>query len=209
MFSVPVTGNEGFSVVRDVAKYIPELTVGKITTTTIDAVHVDGRMTEHTLVGYAPITEDLLAITAGRTVFLNNAPGLRVITDADMLRDQGLIIPQKSILIQGTITNNGVPITPGTVDFSVGHTAAAFPIVGVFTEVFNTTPAGTVNRGGAVADQAAASANYMATVGGIGLNTVEQFATMSVITAAVTAGDLKVTITYRLVPEGPQQQPVV
>lgn len=62
-----------FSVVRDAAKYIPELTVGKITTTSIDAVHVDGKMTEHTLIGYAPITEDLLAIPAGRTIFLNNA----------------------------------------------------------------------------------------------------------------------------------------
>lgn len=127
-----------------------------------------------------------------------------------MLREQGLIIPQKAILIQGTINNNGVGITPNTVDFSVGHTAAAFPIAGVFFQVFNVTPAGTVNRGGAVADQSAASADYMATAGGIGLNTVnEQFATVSILTAPVTAGDFKITITYRLVPEGLQQQPVV
>ena len=52
-------------------------------------------------------------------------------------------------------------------------------------------------------------ATALLTTAPFGLNTAEQFATMSVITAAVTAGDLKVTITYRLVPEGPQQQPGV
>ena len=183
MTTQPIAGNQNFTVITNAAAQQSELNVGKITTASID-----GKLTEYTVTGYVPT--DFATAAVGAKLNLNKAPGLpqaTAPTDAKLLR-----IPKHVRLVSAYTTNNGTTITSGgaaTLDVGLNAALATSPSIIIYA----TSPLAKFNAGVLGLQPATAPA------GDIG-PTTETFGAVEVNTAALTAGDLKVTLTLMDLP---------
>ena len=182
MTTQPIAGNQNFSVITNAAAQLSELNVGKLTTSSID-----GKFTEYTVTGYAPT--GFASAAVGAKLNLNKAPGLpqaSAPTDPNLLR-----IPKRVKLVSAYTTNNGTTIvgSGATLDVGLNAALATSPAIIIYT----TSPIAKFNDG-VLALQPATNP-----VGDIG-TTTETFGAVEVATAALTAGELKVTITLMDLP---------
>ena len=188
--SQPIAGNESFTSVSDLSSQLPQLNVADLT-----AASIDGQMAEFTVTGYAPTT--FATLIDGGIVSLNIAPGL---PQATTLADTNLLlVPPRSIINSIFATNNGTTIT------SVG---AATLTIGLNTTLgfgddsgLLASPIATVNNG-AAARGCSGGFSQSACLGGRGTSGVatRQVIAVEVSAADLTAGDLKVSITFYVIP---------
>ena len=182
MTTQPIAGNQNFTGITNAAAQLSELNVGKIT-----AASIDGKLTEFTLVGYAPT--GFASAAVGAKLNLNKAPGLpqaSATTDANLLR-----IPKRVKVVSVYATNNGTTITSGgAAVLDVGLNAALATSPSPLS--LDDTPIASCNTG----------VLGMTGAGGTGDagTTTETFGAVEVKTAALTAGDLKVRITLMALP---------
>jgi len=183
MSTQPIAGNQHFTGIANPSGQLPELNVGKIT-----AASIDGKLTEFTVVGYAPTT--FATAAANALLNLNKAPKkgqATVTTDANLLR-----IPKRVRIVSVYASNNGTTITgsaAAALDVGLASTVqsssgASLALTTSPIAKFNT---GVVGMGGTAAVGATAT-------------TTETFALINVTGGAITAGDLKVTLTLMALP---------
>ena len=181
MTTQPIAGNQSFTGITNAAAQLSELNVGRITTASID-----GKLTEFTLVGYAPT--DFATAADGAVFNLNKAPGLPQATPtatANLLR-----IPKRAALVSAYVTNNGTTIT---------SSGGAFLRVGVST----TLAAPSMTAQTAIDNESFGACNIGFFGGKAGTRvtpTTETFGAVQVNNAALTDGDLKVTLTLMAIP---------
>ena len=181
MTTQPIAGNQNFTGITNAAAQLSELNVGKIT-----AASIDGKLTEFTLVGYAPT--GFASAAVGAKLNLNKAPGLpqaSATTDATLLR-----IPKRVKVVSVYATNNGTTIVGSGAVLDVGLNAALATSPSPLS--LDDTPIASCNTG----------VLGMTGAGGTGDagTTTETFGAVEVKTAALTAGDLKVRITLMALP---------
>ena len=181
MTTQPIAGNQNFTGITNAAAQLSELNVGKIT-----AASIDGKLTEFTLVGYAPT--GFASAAVGAKLNLNKAPGLpqaSADTDANLLR-----IPKRVKVVSVYATNNGTTIVGSGATLDVGLNAARATSPSPLS--LDGTPIASCNIG----------VLGMTGAGGTGDagTTTETFGAVEVKDAALTAGDLKVTLTLMALP---------
>ena len=182
MTTQPIAGNQSFTGITNAAAQLSELNVGRITTASID-----GKLTEFTLVGYAPT--DFATAAVGAKFNLNKAPGLpqaAADTDPNLLR-----IPKRAALVSAYTTNNGTTITSGGALLKVGVSTKIVSDPGFFfmQRAFDNETFGACNIG-----------FFGGKAGSIPTPTTETFGSVQVNNAALTDGDLKVTLTLMAIP---------
>ena len=181
MTTQPTAGNQNFTGITNAAAQLSELNVGKIT-----AASIDGKLTEFTLVGYAPT--GFASAASGAKLNLNKAPGLPQasdLTDATLLR-----IPKRVKVVSVYATNNGTTIVGSGAVLDVGLNAALATSPSPLS--LTGTPIASCNIG--VLGMTGAGGT-----GDAGTTTVT-FGAVEVKAAALTAGDLKVTLTLMALP---------
>ena len=183
MTTQPIAGNQSFTGITNAAAQLSELNVGRITTASID-----GKLTEFTLVGYAPT--DFATAADGAVFNLNKAPGLpqaTVTTDANLLR-----IPKRAALVSAYTTNNGTTITSSSgalLKVGVSTKLASDSSFFFMQTAFDSETVGACNIG-----------FFGGKAGTIPTPTTETFGAVQVNNAALTDGDLKVTLTLMAIP---------
>lgn len=185
-FTTPIAGNQTFTSISYLSGQVPQLNVGDIS-----AASIDGQLSVYTVTGYAPTTFSTLGI--GGVVNLNRLPGLpqaATTADPNLLR-----IPPRSVLNEIFVTNNGTEITSGgaaTLDIGLDAALTTTDDTGL-----DDSPIGTVNNGAA-----ARGCSGPTCIGGTGTSgsPVEQFVAVTANTSPLTTGDLKVTLSFFVVP---------
>ena len=199
----PIAGNQNFHPIVNLAGFLSNISTDEasIANNLYLGGHNNGQMPVRTLIGYAPTSFG--TGTLG-TFPINNAPNL---PQATALTDPQLLhFPQGALLLEVTATNNDTTITSvGVPLLDLGHlSGAAFPLVGTPDQGLDGTDLITnVNAG--VAASGCAGVTCLGGVGSIGAGPNEVVA-IEVTVAAVATGDLKVTLTYQQVPNGPTDQ---
>jgi hypothetical protein len=174
MTTQPIAGNQNFTVITNAAAQLSELNVGKLAV-------ADGRLTEFTVIGYAPNGFGTAAV--GTKLNLNNAPGKDQAvstTDPNLLR-----LPKRVKVLSAYATNNGTTITGSGAQLDVG---------------LNATLAASPSAPPALVDTSIANVNtgvfgVPSAPPGVVATTTETFGAVEVKTAALTTGDLKVILT--------------
>ena len=188
MTTQPIAGNQNFSVITNAAAQLSELNVGKIT-----AASIDGKFTEYTVTGYAPT--GFASAAVGAKLNLNKAPGLpqaTVVTDPNLLR-----IPSGLLSVSAYANNNGTTITSTGATFDLGLNPALSSLSAI-PRYFDDAPLVNFNAGVMLTRSAIIGAtSKQGTVG----TPQELFAALKVNTAAITAGDMKVLLTFMALPK--------
>jgi hypothetical protein len=181
--------NQNFTGITNAAAQLSELNVGRMQVSSID-----GKLTEITLVGYAPV--ELATASSGTILNLNKAPGLpqaTVVTDPNLLR-----IPSGLLSVSAYANNNGTTITStggATFDLGLNPTLSSLSAI---PRYFDDAPLVNFNAGVMLTRSAIIGAtSKQGTVG----TPQELFAALKVNTAAITAGDMKVLLTFMALPK--------
>ena len=188
-FTNPIAGNETFTSVSYLSAQLPQLNVANLT-----AASIDGQLGEFTVTGYAPTTFSTLGI--GGVVNLNRLPGLpqaTVATDTNLL-----VIPPRSVINSVFATNNGTTITSGgaaTLDIGLNAALTTTDDAGL-----NDSPIATINNGAAARGCSGGTPDTCLEGPGTSGPAVSQFVAVSVQTAALLTGDLKVRLSFYTVP---------
>ena len=175
--------NQNFTGITNAAAQLSELNVGRMQVSSID-----GKLTEITLVGYAPV--ELATASSGTILNLNKAPGLpqaTATTDPNLLR-----IPKRAALVSAYVTNNGTTITSGggaVLKVGVSTKIVSDPGFFFMQTAFDNESFGACNIG-----------FFGGKAGSIPTPTTETFGAVQVNNAALTDGDLKVTLTLMAIP---------
>lgn len=188
-FSNPIAGNQTFTSISYLSGQVPQLNVGDLS-----AASIDGQLSEYTVTGYAPTTFSTLGIAG--VVNLNRLPGLpqaATTADPNLLR-----IPPRSVLNSVFATNNGTAITSGgaaTLDIGLNAALTTTDDAGL-----NNSPIATINNGAAARGCSGGTPNTCLEGPGTSGAAAEQFIAVTANTAALTAGDLKVSLSFYVVP---------
>tara|TARA_B100001059_G_scaffold227060_1_gene256335 strand:- start:76 stop:627 length:552 start_codon:yes stop_codon:yes gene_type:complete len=183
MTTQPIAGNQSFTGITNATAQLSVLNVGRIT-----AASIDGKLTEFTVTGYAP--SDFATAADGAKLNLNKAPGLpqaTATTDPNLLR-----IPKRAALVSAYVTNNGTTITSGggaVLKVGVSTKIVSDPGFFFMQTAFDNESFGACNIG-----------FFGGKAGSIPTPTTETFGAVQVNNAALTDGDLKVTLTLMAIP---------
>lgn len=211
----PIAGNEDYTKTGMVSQ-VPSISAGEANVGNNLTVggHINGCMTFHTVVGYMS-AQELASIpnNSGGLAYLRTEPGITTPpTDED---DRTILFPSKAIIFECVATHGGNAISPTNAGISIGPTpfgtdpadiAANFnpgaPIIGLA----GTGTSGRINDGIAITYDPVLAAQNGGTGsrGGYGDGTSavgdSVFAIVISNANAVTSGDLKVRISYVMVP---------
>ena len=180
--------NQNFTGITNAAAQLSELNVGRMQVSSID-----GKLTEITLVGYAPV--ELATASSGTILNLNKAPGLpqaTVVTDPNLLR-----IPSGLLSVSAYANNNGTTITSTGATFDLGLDPTLSSLSAI-PRYFDDAHLVNFNAGVMLTRSAIIGAtSKQGTVG----TPQELFAALKVNTAAITAGDMNVLLTFMALPK--------
>lgn len=198
-------GNSGFTKIYNSNNQFSTLTAGDINASNVDATIINGEQWV-TVVGYTPTSFSTLA-GAGTVALLTvpNGTDATVVTDARLLT-----LPVGAVLQRITVTNNGTTVAGTTTKIGVGgfvNTAPFTPAVASPAMLVDATPgnasAGLSRDLSFVADDAKGIALVNAVPANSGLANTRVVATRLVglsTDGTITSGNLKVVITYSILP---------
>ncbi len=213
----PIAGNEDFTKTGMVSQ-VSAISAGHadIGTNLNVGGHINGCMTFHTVEGYVS-TEQLQALPSpvgfnpGGVVFLRTEPGITTAPlDED---DRTVVFPSKAIIFECVATHGGVTLAPDNAGLSIGP--APFDVEAATIGNFNPRiisgipaggTAGRMSDGIAIthAPNATAQSGGQGSRGGFGTTgaaVADSFLAVGLSNAnSVTAGNLKVRISYVIVP---------
>ena len=191
--------NSSFTKVSNQAGQVDQLSVGSLSVgelnvTAANSVSI-GNYTRNTVVGYAAAGFD--ALGAGSAVALVDAPGTAVAADSS----NAIFIPNGSLVELIQVSNNGVPlVSVGAPTFDISTSTSAL-VPAAVTDYVSAATLATVNSGRAIASLTAAGAvGAMTPLAYSALGALpadgENYLAVTSAVAALTDGQLKVTITY-------------
>jgi hypothetical protein len=197
-------GNSGFTKIYSANNQFSSLTVGDINASNVDATVING-LQWVTVTGYVPT--QFVGTAVGGFVPLFTSPGISSAVATTKVSDGRLLkIPAGVTLQQIVLTNNGTAVgSPGAATISVGGFTIVGDVNGNIQPGVGAPPylAGTtlaaINtaNGGCIQQPLAITA---ATGAAFSRTTVANFVAVSPAVAAINAGDMKVVITYSVVP---------
>ncbi len=193
-------GNSGFTKIYNASNQFSTLTVGDLNASNIDATVVNGERFI-TVVGYTPTSFSAL-IAAGTVALLTvpNAAAATAVTDSRLLT-----LPINAVLQRITVTRGTVDVAGTTTVINVGGfatTAPLTPAVGAPAMLVGATIA-SANAGVSRSLSVVADAAVGIPLTGTGLASTRLPANSFVglsTDGTVTSGNLKVVITYSILP---------